>query len=95
MMAMAAAKFGKCLRVHVICGGLNYGMGEAQYLFYDFFRKAWLSLHPEHAALPIIGSGHNRIPTIHVKDLANCIKLVIENKFKQLYFIAVDMGKST
>jgi len=63
--------------VHVICAGLLYGNGEANNVFYEFFRKAWLSLHPELASLPIIGDGLNRIPTIHVLDLARCIKHVI------------------
>ena len=58
-LALTAAKFNKNLRVHVVCSGLPYGHGEANDVFYEFFRRAWLSLHPELAALPVIGSGDN------------------------------------
>lgn len=83
MMAMSAQKQCKNLRVHVVCAGLPYGNGEANNVFYEFFRRAWLSLHPELASLPIVGHGKNRIPTIHALDLARCIKHVIVNKYKQ------------
>jgi nucleoside-diphosphate-sugar epimerase len=76
-MAMAAQKVNKYLKVHIICSGLVYGNGENNSLFYEFFRRAWLSLHPELASLPVIGLGNNRIPTIHVTDLARSIKLII------------------
>ena len=77
IMAMAAQKFNKNIRVHVVCAGLPYGNGEANFMFYEFFRKSWLSLHPDLAALPIVGAGTNRLPTIHVRDLASCIKVLI------------------
>lgn len=77
MLAMSAQKAVKNLRVHIICSGLLYGNGESNNVFYEFFRRAWLSLHQELASLPIIGDGYNRIPTIHVTDLARSIKHVI------------------
>lgn len=80
MMALAAQKFSKSLKVHIVCAGLPYGNGES--VFYEFFRKAWLSLHPELASLPIIGSGKNRIPTIHIVDLARCLKAIVVHKYK-------------
>lgn len=55
MLAMAAQKFNPNLRVHVLCAGLPYGHGEMNNVFYEFFRRAWLSLHPELASLPIVG----------------------------------------
>lgn len=64
----------------MLCSGLLYGNGESNSVFYEFFRRSWLSLHPELAALPIIGEGKNRIPTIHVVDLARSIKLLIQSK---------------
>lgn len=91
-MAMSAQKQCKNLRVHVVCAGLTYGNGESNNVFYEFFRRAWLSLHPDLASLPIIGHGRNRIPTIHALDLARCLKQVIVSKYKQQYFIAVDSG---
>lgn len=45
MLAMAASKSQNNLRVFTICSGLLYGNGEANDLFYEFFRRAWLSLH--------------------------------------------------
>ena len=90
MQALSAQKFNKNLRVHVVCAGLPYGNGETNSVFYEFFRRAWLSLHPELAALPIVGKGSNRIPTVHVVDLARSIRYLIFNKISQQYFFAVD-----
>jgi nucleoside-diphosphate-sugar epimerase len=73
-MAMAAQRLSRYLRVFVICSGLPYGNGESNDIFYEFYRSAWLSLHPELASLPIVGKGTNRIPTIHINDLTSCIK---------------------
>jgi hypothetical protein len=50
-------------------------------------------LHPDLAALPIIGHGNNRIPTIHIVDLAKSIKHLINNNVKQQYLFAVDNAK--
>ena len=72
-LAMSATKFHKNLRVHIVCSGLPYGNGEANDGFYEFFRRAWISLHPDLAALPVIGNGKNCLPTIHVKDLARFV----------------------
>lgn len=90
---MSAIKFHKKLRVHVVCSGLIYGHGEANDGFYEFFRKAWISLHPELAALPVIGDGSNCLPTIHVRDLARFILAITEDSAKRIqkpYLIAVD-----
>ena len=92
-MAMAAQKTNKNLKVHVVCAGVLYGNGEQQNYFYEFFRRAWLSLHPELAALPVVGEGKNRIPTIHVTDLARCVRYLLTNNVKQQYLIAVDQAQ--
>ena len=63
-LAMAAQRASRFLKVYVVCAGLPYGNGED--VFYEFFRSAWLSLHPDLASLPIVGKGNNRIPTIHI-----------------------------
>lgn len=63
------------------CGAL-YGNGEADDTFFDFFRKAWLSLHPKLSKLPILGRGDNIIPTLHVVDLARTVKLLLNAKPK-------------
>ena len=71
---MTAQRTSRFLKVYVVCSGLPYGNGESNDIFYEFFRSAWLSLHPDLASLPIIGHGKNRIPTIHITDLARSIK---------------------
>ena len=82
----------------MICSGLPYGHGEANDVFYEFFRRAWLSLHPDLASLPVIDSGDNTLPTIHVKDLARFVKYLSSEPaalIKKQYFIAVDQCKSS
>jgi nucleoside-diphosphate-sugar epimerase len=78
-LALTACKINQKLRVHVLCSGLPFGNGEANDIFYEFFRRAWLSAHPELAALPIIGSGKNSMPTIHVNDLAQCVRYLADS----------------
>lgn len=96
-LAMTASKFNDNIRVSVICSGLPYGHGEANDVFYEFFRRAWLSLHPELASLPVIDDGDNLLPTIHVKDLARFVKHLCETTvvMKKQYFIAVDECESS
>lgn len=67
-MGSTIRKFNKYARVHCICAGIQYGNGEVT--FYDHFRRAWLSLEESLAKVPVIGSGTNLVPTIHVLDLA-------------------------
>ncbi len=74
---MATSRAARSLKVYVVCSGLPYGNGESNDVFYEFFRSAWLSLHPVLASLPIIGKGTNHIPTIHINDLAQCVKHLI------------------
>ena len=91
MSAMAVAKLNPKVRVHCVCTGFLYGNGEQNDIFYEFFRRAWVSLHPELAALPVVGEGNNIIPTIHVNDLTRCIDyLLTDGPVDQPYLIAVD-----
>ena len=78
--------------MNVVCSGLPFGNGEANDIFYEFFRRAWLSSHPELAALPVIGDGQNKLPTIHVKDLTRCVRVLIDAKeaISKPYLVAVD-----
>lgn len=97
-LAMTANKFNDNIRVHIICSGLPYGHGEANDVFYEFFRRSWLSLHPDLASLPVIGAGDNNLPTIHVKDLARFVKYLSSDQainVKKQYFIAVDQCKTS
>jgi len=88
---MALQKTHKNLSVYILCCGLPYGNGED--LFYDFFRRSWLSLHPLLARLPVLEMGENIVPTIHVQDIAQSVKFLVRAKPKQQYVIAVDQGK--
>ena len=95
---MTATKFNENIRVHIVCSGLPYGHGEANDVFYEFFRRSWLSLHPDLASLPVIDTGRNNLPTIHVKDLARFVKYLSSSQAAQVrkpYFIAVDLCKSS
>ena len=73
-----------------------YGNGEQNDIFYEFFRRAWVSLHPQLAALPIVGKGDNHMPTIHVKDLARLLDVIFlaaighSDILFEPYMIAVD-----
>lgn len=69
-LAIAASKTCKHLRTHIVGTGVIYGNGELENCFYEHFRRAWLSLHPRLAELPVVGDGLNRLPTIHAHDLA-------------------------
>ena len=77
------------LRVYVICPGFIYGCGED--IFFDYFRASWLS-NIEY--IPIIGDGLNHIPTIHVLDLVQVIKRVINLKPDINYIFAFDRTKN-
>ncbi|EER19609.1 hypothetical protein Pmar_PMAR012592 [Perkinsus marinus ATCC 50983] len=69
---------------YVVCSGILYGNGEIA--FYDDFRAAWLGQETHR----IIGDGDNIIPTIHVRDLARCVKHLSAATEKQPYIVAVD-----
>ena len=97
-LALTASKFNKNLRVHVVCSGLPYGHGEANDVFYEFFRRAWLSLHPDLAALPVIGHGQNKLPTIHVEDLSRFVRYLSDDSgayIQKQYLLAVDQCKQS
>ena len=80
----------------MVWAGFTYGNGEQNDIFYEFFRRAWVSLHPDLAALPVIESGNNVLPTIHVTDLTNQIDLIFTQgkSFKSALF-AVDESNRT
>jgi len=91
LSAQVLHKYNSKIRVHVVCSGFIYGNGEQNDIFYEFFRRAWVSLHPKLAALPVIGSGNNNLPTIHVTDLALCLdRILLHGKEYKNYLIAVD-----
>lgn len=75
------------LKTYVVCSGIIYGNGETETVFNDKFKSAWLQ-SPQY--LPYVEDGENKIPTIHVVDLARLIKKVYETKPEQKYIFAID-----
>ena len=55
-------------------------------------QAAW---HLSPAALPILGSGDNALPTIHIRDLCQVLQGVSESLPETRYVLAVDDGQST
>lgn len=84
------------LRAHVVWAGFIYGNGEQNDIFYEFFRRAWVSLHPNLAALPVIEKGNNNLPTVHVSDLTSAIDLILtEGQSFSSALFAVDQSPSS
>jgi adenylate kinase len=71
-LAMSSVNTQPQLTVHVMCSGIRYGNGER--IFYDHFQKAWIQ-NP--SKLQVIGNGRNRVPTIHIIDLARIVRRVV------------------
>lgn len=86
------------LRTIVIAPGVLYGLGERTFKshfkvgFHFNPQAAWLS-----EPLPYFGSGENKIPTIHVSDLAKFVKNIAENTPAECppYLLAVDNSADT
>ena len=94
--ALSLSQHNARLRVHVVWAGFVYGNGEQNDIFYEFFRRAWVSLHPDLAALPVIEKGDNYLPTVHVSDLTSAIDLILTDgqSFSSTLF-AVDQSNSS
>ena len=63
------------LKAYVVCPGFIYGCGEE--FFFDYFKKSWLGGID---FFPIRGNGYNFFPTIHILDLVQIIKRIINLK---------------
>jgi len=63
------------VKTYVVSAGILYGKGEA--IFNSHIQKAWLQ---DPVRLPYVGDGNNRLPTIHVTDLARMVKTIYEKK---------------
>ena len=72
----------------MLCSGILYGKGET--VFYEHFKSAWLQSPRE---LSVIGDGKNRIPSIHISDLALFLKKVVEKPPTNKYLFAIDHNK--
>lgn len=78
------------VKAFVVAGGLFYGEGEQ--IFADVFKDAWRGVQ-SHA---IVSPGVNKVPTVHVRDLARMVRQVsltaesINPLETPPYFLAVD-----
>lgn len=89
--------FLKCLnaedtkvKAYVVAGGVLYGKGEST--FARLFEDSWRG----QKGLAILGSGANRIPTVHVQDLAKVVRHIGfagegVSPATNPYFLAVDL----
>ncbi|KAG5501545.1 hypothetical protein JKF63_03374 [Porcisia hertigi] len=80
------------LHTYVIFAGLPYGAGEGSDMLLGLLRSAW-----HHQALLQYGAGVNRIPMIHVQDLAAVLYKVgsAYDVLDERYMFAVDQGHTT
>ena len=76
------------VKTYVVSAGILYGKGEA--IFNSHIQKAWLQ---DPVRLPYVGDGNNRLPSIHVTDLARMVKTIYEKKPGQNYIFAIDDNK--
>lgn len=93
-LVMRCFKHDGCkVKSFVVAGGVLYGSGEDT--FVQLFKNAWLG----RPAPDLQGSGRNRIPTVHVRDLARLVRTVglgsaeLDPHEKQ-YYLAVDTPPS-
>lgn len=77
------------VRPYVVCAGIPYGLGEEPFL--GLFQAAWQSRD----SLRVIGDGGNKIPLVHARDVARCVRLVLEVEPQLPYHLAVDRGQVT
>mmetsp|Transcript_88089 Transcript_88089/g.254231 ORF Transcript_88089/g.254231 Transcript_88089/m.254231 type:complete len:677 (-) Transcript_88089:126-2156(-) len=79
---------GSSVKALIVGGGVLYGEGENA--FTPLFKDAWRGVQ-EHV---ILGNGKNRIPMVHVRDLARLVRQVGENgeivAAETPYFLAID-----
>jgi len=87
-LALSAPKTQPMLKVHILCTGIRYGNGEG--VFYDHFKNAWMQ---KPSQLPILSTGKNLIPTIHVRDLSGITKKLVNENIDKSYIFAIDRTK--
>jgi len=87
-LCLAAGNKKPNLKSYVLCSGILYGQEE--FIFKPLFEQAWLQ-HP--AELLYYGDGRNRIPMIHIQDLAEFVKKTVEKPPNNHYVFAIDYNK--
>lgn len=74
------------LAAHVVCPGVLYGAGEDDSQMHRLWRAAWEGQQP----LQLHGEGRNRLPTLHVQDLAAFAEAVVLQQPAGRYLLACD-----
>jgi len=69
-LVLQLSNFQPRIRPYIVCAGIPYGNGEK--ILFEHFRKMWTG-----EKLPLLGEGHNVLPLVHVKDVANIVKKII------------------
>ena len=87
-LCLAAGNKKPNLKSYVLCSGILYGQDE--FVFKPLFEQAWLQHPPE---LVYYGHGKNRIPMIHIQDLAEFVKKTVEKPPIMHYVFAIDYNK--
>lgn len=87
-LCLAAGHKKPNLKSYILCSGILYGQDE--YVFKPLFEQAWLQNPPE---LNYYGDGRNRIPMIHINDLAEFVKKTVEKPPLIHYIFAIDYNK--
>jgi nucleoside-diphosphate-sugar epimerase len=76
------------LAAYVVCPGVLYGAGEDDSQLHSVWRAAWEGQQP----LQLHGEGRNRLPTLHVQDLAAFAEAVVLQQPAARYLLACDDG---
>ena len=82
-----------CLHTYVICPGVLYGQGEWECGLHSLFAAAWQGTAV--TALPVLRLGSNKLPMLHVADLANAVLALAKETSEQRYLILTDDTKLT
>lgn len=87
-LCLAAGNKKPNLKSYVLCAGILYGQRE--FVLRPLFDQAWLQYPSE---LVYYGEGRNRIPMIHIEDLAEFVKKTVERPPNIHYIFAIDYNK--
>jgi nucleoside-diphosphate-sugar epimerase len=76
------------LAAYVVCPEVLYGAGEDDSQLHSVWRAAWEGQR----LLQLHGQGRNRLPTLHVQDLAAFADAVVLQQLVARYLLACDDG---
>lgn len=87
-LCLAAGNNKPSLKTYILCSGILYGQEE--FVLKPLFDQAWLQ---KPAELVYYGEGRNRIPMIHIQDLAEFVKKTVEKPPLIRYIFAIDYNR--